>query len=315
VRSWLLLYTAAAACALFAPALAGAETIGVIIVPTKGTDQLLADNLTEVALARIAETPGRTLAGTLELRRRLGDEAGDDVIACLEQAACLGRVGVTLGVTRLVTGAVRDQEGRFFLTLTLTDIAAGRAPVRFFRQVDGQIADLARAVQEGVDELLDPRRAPGRLRVRSEPEGARVTVDQVYIGTTPLLSGALKPGRHSVRVEMDRRFAWSSVVDLAPGRELDLALGERELPPRRLWAPYAAYGTAAGAVACAAAGAVLGSLARGAPVGPSREDAQLDLERRKTYGQLGTSLLVSSAVLAVASTVLFSRYWRDITGD
>ena len=150
------------------------EAIGVIIVATRDADATVADNLTEVAMARIAETPGRTLLGTAELRRRLGAESGRDLTSCLERQACLFRAAVSLGVNRLVTGAIRAEPGRFFLNLNLTDVTPGRQRPPFFRQV-GSLADLIRAAQQGVDDLLDPRRAPGLLRVSSRPEGARVT--------------------------------------------------------------------------------------------------------------------------------------------
>jgi hypothetical protein len=294
---------------------ARAEAIGVIIVATDERDALLADNLTEVAMARLAETPGRTLAGTAELRRRLGAESGREVMSCVERPTCLGRVAVSLGVSRLVTGAIRSEPNRFFLNLALTEVASGRSQGGFFRRFDGQLPALVRAVQEGVDELLDPRRAPGQLRVSSEPGGARVIVDDLMLGTTPLVSGALSPGPHRVRVEADRRFAWKSVVDLVPGGDLHLKLGERELPPRRLWPPYLAYGSAAGGVLSAGAGAVLGILSEVPPQGASREDAQMDLGRRTTYGRLGTGLLVGGAVLGMMSAVVFWRYWRDIVAD
>ena len=289
-----------------------AEAIGVIILPVQEKVRPLADNLTEVAMARIAETPGRRLAGTIELRRRLDAETGRNVTACLEQPACLGRVAVSLGVSRLVTGAVRGEEGGFFLSMSLTDVAARRVQSRFFRKVDGEVTNLVRVVQEGVDELLDPRRVPGWLRVSSHPEGAQVTVDDVYLGRTPIVSGALVPGAHRVRVEMERRFAWKTVVEVPPGRALDLQLGERELPPRQVWAPYVAYGSAGGAVLSTVAGALLGKLATVAPSGQTREEVQMDLERRRTYGRLGTTLLVGGAVLGLVSATVFYRYWPDI---
>jgi hypothetical protein len=292
-----------------------AEAIGMIIIPTVEKDAALADNLTEVAMARIAETPGRTLAGAIELRRRADVEGGRNVSACLEQPACLGRVGVSLGVSRLVTGAVRSDDHRFFLSLNLTDLSTSRVQARFFRQVDGNVADLIRAVQDGVDELLNPKRAPGRLRVLSQPEGARVTVDDNYLGTTPLVSGEIVPGPHRVRVEMERRFPWKSLVEVSPGRSVELALGPNDLRPRRTWAPYVAYGGGVGAALSLSSGAIFGTLAEVTPSGTTRDEAQMDLGRRRTYGRIGTSLLVSGAVLAAVSALVFCTHWRDVVGD
>jgi hypothetical protein len=313
VRTPVVLIAALAAAWTAAPVWAS-EAIGVIIVATRDADAILADNLTEVAMARIAETPGRTLLGTAELRRRLGAESGRDLTSCLERQACLFRAAVSLGVNRLVTGAIRAEPGRFFLNLNLTDVTPGRQRTPFFRQV-GSLADLIQAAQQGVDELLDPRRAPGLVRVSSRPEGARVTIDDLVLGTTPLVSGLLAPGPHRVRVEAERRFAWKSVIDLAPGDQMDLVLREQDLPPRRIWVPYVAYGAAAGAVLCAGTGAIFGIQTRMPLAGGTREEAQADHRRRTTYGQLATGLLVSAAVLGTVSAVVSWRYWPELVAD
>src|SRR6185312_14746661 len=67
------------------------------------------------------------------------------------------------------------------------------------------------------------------IQVASEPPGARVSIDNAYLGVTPLLSGTLLAGTHAVRVEADGRFPWMSRVDVRPG-------GER-LPGRAVPAP------------------------------------------------------------------------------
>jgi hypothetical protein len=294
---------------------AHAESLGVTIVAPLERDAGLADNLSEVAMARVAQIPGRTLVGNLELRARLGAEGGTDLAACLEQAACLARVGAALGISRILTGVVRSERGRYFLNLTLTDIAADRSQGHLFREVDGPVADLVRVLVEGVDQLLDPARAPAHLQVRSAFEAARVSVDNVYLGSTPLVSGALEPGRHALRVELERHFPWRSTVLLEPGRALRLDLGPNELPARRAWPTYMAYGGGTGAVLAMTSGLVLGALARIGPSGQTREEAQMDLERRRSYGRISTSLLVGGAVVGALSALAFARYWRDITGD
>ena len=289
------------------------SAMGVLIVPALDKDLALADNLTEVAMARMAETPGRTLVGTLELRQRAGAEAGRNIHGCLETPACLGNVAVSIGVSRLVTGAVRTEGEHFLLSLSLTDVAAGRVDARFFRQVDGGVADLIRAVQDGVDELLRPRARPGRLRVRSQPDGAQVAVDEVYRGRTPLIAAALEPGAHRVRVELDQHFPWSASVEVPPGGDVHINLGPHDLRPRRRWAPYVVYGSAIGAALCLSAGGVFGTLAEIAPTGRTRQEAQRDLHRRQTYGRVGTTLLVSGTVLSLVSAAVLARHWPELT--
>src|SRR5262245_46162744 len=85
----------------------GADRVAVLILPEPGTEPSLADNLTEIAIARIAEQQKVEMAGTAELRRRLGMEGQRPALGCLDDIACLGRVAVALGVAQVVGGSVR----------------------------------------------------------------------------------------------------------------------------------------------------------------------------------------------------------------
>jgi hypothetical protein len=290
-----------------------AEMLGVIIVPARDDDLALSDNLTEVAMARAAAS--YQVVGTAELRRRAGIQSTREIAACIERPACFARLAVSLGVTRVVAGTVGSEGNRHLLTLSLTDVASGRVEGRIFRRIDGGMVDLLRAVQAGIDELVDPARAAGRLRVRTHPDGAQVTLDDTYLGTTPLVSGPLRPGAHRLRVDPEGRFSWRSAVEVRPGQEVALDLGDNELRLRRRWPPYLAYGAAAGAILGGASGAVFSTLARIPPQGQNREEAQIDLHRRRTYGLVGITLLVSSGALALVSAVVFHRYGRDIVGE
>src|SRR5262245_36288297 len=82
--------------ALAAPARA-AEKLAVMVVATAERDAELADNLTEVIIARVAQRGGVEIAGKEEFRARLGVESERRTQACLDDIACLGRAAVSLG--------------------------------------------------------------------------------------------------------------------------------------------------------------------------------------------------------------------------
>ncbi|MCH9683423.1 MAG: PEGA domain-containing protein, partial [Deltaproteobacteria bacterium] len=73
---------------------------------------------------------------------------------------------------------------------------------------------------------------PGTLIVETSPVGA-LTIDGVAIGTTPH-RGALKPGRHVVRIQAEGHRAWRSRIDLQPGeaRRLEVTLEPEPSRPR-----------------------------------------------------------------------------------
>ena len=95
------------ACVLGATSSARAgEKIAVLVVATADKDADLADNLTEVIIAYAAQHGGFEIAGKEEFRARLGVESERRTQACLDDIACLGRAGVSLGVRRIVAGSV-----------------------------------------------------------------------------------------------------------------------------------------------------------------------------------------------------------------
>jgi hypothetical protein len=210
------------------PALGQTRRAAVIILGTRAATQTLADNLTEVAMARVA---GRRfeVVGTEEFRGRLGMLR--DPQACLQDAACLGRVAVELVVTKIVVGTLALERHQYLFHLALWDLPSGALENRVFRLVEGPVEDLVRNVQDAVDALFLPRPEPSRIHIDSEPRGARVFLDNVFLGVTPMLSPEVLAGRHLVAVDHEHHFPWTSTVEVPPGERLDVRLTAQSLPP------------------------------------------------------------------------------------
>jgi hypothetical protein len=234
--------------------------------------------------------------------------------ACLDDIACLGRAAVSLGVRRIVAGSVGTRGKQFLFNLNLDNVESGRVEARVFRLVEGGVEDLIHAVQEANDELFKPRVEPGRIQVDSAPAGARVAIDNAYLGVTPLISGTLLAGKHNVRVEADDRFAWMSRVEVRPGQDLQIKLTPDNLPLRRRWPPYLAYGSAGAAVVAIGAGAFLGELSQLQPNGDTRQVAQDDLRQKQRFATTANIAFGTGAVLALLSLFTFIRYRDDIFG-
>jgi hypothetical protein len=294
-----------------------ATRLAVLILPDRATPPALADSLTEVVISRISERGGVQLVGTAELRRRLDIAPGADqrAAACLDDIACLGRAAVALGVRRVVTGTVRQESGNYLVNLVLTDVETGKIEGRFFRLIFGGVDALVAAVQEGTDTLFRPRAEPARLRVDSVPSGSRVTLDGAAIGTTPLLSGPLVSGPHSLRVERDGHFAWTGEVNLLPANDLEIKLSPEQLPQRRRWPASAMTGTVIGSALALGLGSTLGVYSQIESPGDSRRAAQDDIERRESLALSANIAFVTAAVLAVGAATLWLLYRRDISGE
>jgi len=170
------------------------EKIAVLVLGSSEKDAELADNLTEVLIAYVAQHGGFEIAGKEEFRGRLGVENEQRAQQCLDDLSCLGRAGVSLGVRRIVAGTVGTRGKQFLFNLNLNNVEQGRVESRVFRLVEGGVEDLIRAVQEASGELFRPRVEPGKIQVASEPAGARVSIDNAYLGVTP--SMRLAPFAH-----------------------------------------------------------------------------------------------------------------------
>jgi len=293
---------------------AAAEKLAVLVLGTVEKDAELADNLTEVIIAGVARRGGTEIAGKEEFRARLGVENERRAQACLDDIACLGRAAVSLGVRRIVAGSVGTRGKQFLFNLNLDNVESGKIENRVFRLVEGGVEDLIRAVQEGTDELFRARVEPGKIQIASEPPGARVSIDNAYLGVTPLISGTLLSGKHNVRVEADGRFPWTSKVEVMPGQELQIKLTSDNLPQRKRWPTVAAAGSTALAVAALAAGGFLGALSQLQPTGNTRAEAQQDESQKRDFARAANVSFGAGALLGIVSLYFFIRYGDDIFG-
>jgi hypothetical protein len=312
--SLLLAVAAGGAAAVALPARARAEKLAVMVVAASEREAELADNLTEVIIAGVAHRGGFEIAGKEEFRTRLGVESEQRTQACLDDIACLGRAAVSLGVRRIVAGTVGARGKQFLFNLNLDNVETGRVEARVFRLVEGGIEDLIRAVREANEELFKPRVEPGKIQVDSNPAGARVAIDNAYLGVTPLISGTLLAGKHDVHVEADGRFPWASRVEVRPGQELQIKLSPDNLPLRRRWPPYVAYGSASLAALVLASGGFLGELSQLQPSGDTRQAAMDDLHTKQRFALTANIAFGTGAILAIASLFTFIHYRDDIFG-
>ena len=295
------------------PARAG-EKIAVLVLAAADKDRDLADNLTEVIIAYAAQHGGFEIAGKEEFRARLGVESEQRAQACLDDTSCLGRAGVSLGVRRIVAGSVGTRGKQVLFNLNLDNVQDGKVESRVFRLVDGGVETLIKAVQDAASELFRPRVEPGKIQVASDPAGARVSIDNAYLGITPLISPTLVAGKHDVRVEASDCFPWTSRVEVRPGEELQIRLSPDNLPRRRRWPANTAYAATGIAAAAFATGAFLGVVSQLQPSGDTREAAMQDLEQKKTFALAANISFGTGAVLAAVALFQFIRYRDDIFG-
>jgi serine/threonine-protein kinase len=177
--------------------------------------------------------------GGLVLVRRLGEQASaqsspTDLPAVSTTAApstAAAAPSSQAGGVPAFTGSMRvesqpggasvivDGQPRGSTPLDLAELPLGahevRIELRGFESAVQKVMLTAEAPRSELSLALPPSAAPmGMAEVHSTPAGARVRIDGVPVGLTPLRQHGLKPGGHAVEVVKDGFEPWSGRLDV-----------------------------------------------------------------------------------------------------
>jgi hypothetical protein len=262
----------------------------VVHVSAEG-DTTLGENLSEVIIAKLAETGDYELVGTGELRASASDiqtvrEVGLD--ACLELPACLSEVGARAQAVRALLGRVRRAGSEYAVDLRLVRADTFRTEAQELERAPAELGSLIAAVQRGAGALVETTtRAPS---APSSPPAARALPD------VPQTSAPASAGPPSPREAP--KAAYSSVSTSTgpqPARGADSA-----------WTTYAGFAAAGLAVIAFSTAAITGGIATAPPEGDTRAERQKDIERRESYASTANAAFVAGGVLTAGSVVLFA---------
>lgn len=185
---------------------ASSRAVAVLLLAAEGVEAEVADDLTEVAIGSVAARGGVTIIGKEEFQARLGQGEARS-LDCVTSAACVGRVGVQLGVDEVISGTLSHRANAWAFDLTRVDVRSGELLGRAFRELDGDLGAVAAAVQSAIPELYVERRPLSTLRITSEALRGPVRLDGEPVGElgdSELVLEGLSPGEHVVIVSGTR---------------------------------------------------------------------------------------------------------------
>jgi PEGA domain len=298
-----------------APTQAATKTkLAALILRAGAVDEELADNLTEVLIARLVQKGGREIAGKEEFKTKLGvdDKAAAE---CIQNPECLGRAGTELGVTHVVVGTLGRRGGDYLYNLNLIDITTGKVENRVFELVaSAKVDTVIGAVQATADKLFEPKIEPGGVHLTSETAGALVYLDEAFIGATPVRRDGVEPGAHHLRVEKEGHLGWQKEIEVPAGSTLDIKVPLAALPEKKKWPGPFAVVCLAVAAGSAVVGLTMAAISTDAPADSavSRRTALESADKRHLELLAGWGLLGVAAGLVVTAAGVAIRYRHDL---
>ncbi len=296
----------------------------VLVVAATQAEEEAADALTEVLIGAIASRGGVEIVGKEELQALLHQGEARS-LECVSSPPCLGRLGVQLRVAEAVVGTLAHDADRWTFDLTRLDVRAGTALGRVFREVAGDLASVAAAMLDSVQELYESQPQPARLRFAANVP-ARVFLGEQEVGVyrqEPIRVEGIDPGSWVVRAEPLRQgyLPWTRALELEAGADVRVeaslersALSALAVPTRGPWiSPLVWVGS--GVVAAAGVVALAFGLRsrRDVPEGVNRSLAVAFVEDRRRdalVANIGLGFLAAGVSVGVVGLVL-----SDFGGD
>lgn len=171
--------------------------------------------------------------------------SGIDPASCTDES-CLRKAGPALGVAYLVTGAVKERQKTYDITLELISGRTGaligthreRCEICGVEEAGEKMGLAASALRTRLEGLV---RTPARFVIRSHPSGAQVALDGQSLGRTPL-DREIAAGTHTLQVSAEGYDPSQRTLNVASGVDETLDL---ELLPLASKFPFGKAGWAA----------------------------------------------------------------------
>ena len=289
------------------PPTPGRDAVRLALTAPQVPDEALAEPLL-AALRRGAERGGLTLLDAAAVAEAAGG-------AC-EDRSCVRRLSTSLGATHVLRTRVTRKSRDYALRLELVSAVQ-----------DAQVAEVDALCELcGLSELLDlasdqaarlaPKAnetaaPPPELLLTSEPAGARVLIDGLPAGATPLTK-ALVPGEHVVSLSFDGHLPEERAIRANSGVREKLHVVLRR-SPATLRLRGVGWGLLFSGVGVALGGAVLLAI-DGRPYQPRCDGVDVDYRGMCHYiynTDLGGAALMTAGVALVTAGALLVVQTRD----
>lgn len=288
----------------------------------------------------VRTTPGVKLQDRAATITGLGRARAAGITCDVGDDACLQGLGGVLEVDEIVSGTISEDPYKYGVALKILDVAAGTSKKKGPSSISKDPSELYVGLRRAAAELLGV--ATGAIEVALEAAGARVRVDGVERGATPLEAIDDVPvGVRRIEVTTAEGATWMKEVDVKPGERtrialavVDGALVEAEATPvaapepsgpRVSW-PLAGIGGAAigvgvaaivaGVVAYAVADGAYAALEQGVASGATDDELARHRDTNRAWALAPLPLyIVGGTAIAAGVGVVAASFITDPFGE
>ena len=243
------------------------ELVPVVLLDLRaeGVEPTLASAVSSVVGSELFDLGVLQVTTEEDVRRMMDFEQMKLILACQDEAKCLGSFQKALGAELLVTGTVGQAGSDVVVGLVLTDLAKGVPTGREVATIQSPTA-LVSELRVAIGRLLRPLLAQrgGTLVVLGNEAGATVLLDGAAIGVTPLRKDNVPSGPH--RIEAVKDGFLKGAVDVTVQPRQTAAVDVLLIPSQELSETHQRNNTVLRILSASSAGLGLAALGTGAAV-------------------------------------------------
>jgi len=129
--------------------LAEGEELRLAVMPlaARGMEQTTADSLTSILSAQLNQIKGISVISQDDIKAMLSKAALDSSVSCTDSLECVVEIGASLGLSKLVTGAVGKVKDTFVISVQLIDVRNADVVNRVLESYTGDEAELQNAIK------------------------------------------------------------------------------------------------------------------------------------------------------------------------
>lgn len=197
--------------------------LAVMPLTARGMEQTTADSLTSILSAQLNQIKGISVISQDDIKAMLSKAALDSSAECSDSMECVVEIGASLGLSKLVTGAVGKVKDTFVISVQLIDVRNADVVNRVLESYTGDDAELQNAIKLAAYQLagIDYQALTGEVDFSFNVKKGTVRFgDEEKKFDKPQYSAAgLIPGRYflKVRAEDDDYLPLQTDVYVAPG--------------------------------------------------------------------------------------------------